>query len=296
MWALANADRSIVGEHYTSIGEFFGIQRQRPFNAAYRELGDSKICGEFDTDEEHVADLRQTHELVLEGTHLFDGRFREAYARLSPALLDLEAREELGRARRAWDVVGTSVSVPRALAGCPRAMGRRVEPRRERTVRICYSLSCAWLTPTAVRVRAGCALLAIVQLLERSGYRVCLSWAITRFGEGATTPSICCEIELKPFGSLVDPYAYGFLVAAESPLFHVGSWWMNRFPDQPCVFEGEGTSVTYDPGRDAAMRAWMRSRGVVWLAVSQIVKDLECDPARMLDFVFAEQRAIERGE
>ena len=55
MWALANADRSIVGEHYTSVGEFFRIQRQRPFNAAYRELGDSEICGEFDTDEEHVA-------------------------------------------------------------------------------------------------------------------------------------------------------------------------------------------------------------------------------------------------
>ena len=133
MWALANADRSIVGEHYTSVGEFFCIQRQRPFNAAYRELGDSKICGEFDTDEEHVADLRQTHELVLRGTHLFDGRFCEAYARLSPALLDLEAREELGRAHRAWDVVGTSASAPRALAGYPRAMGRRVEPRRERT-------------------------------------------------------------------------------------------------------------------------------------------------------------------
>ena len=44
------------------------------------------------------------------------------------------------------------------------------------------------------------------------------------------------------------------------------------------------------------MRAWMRCRGVVWLAVSQIAGELACDPARMLDFVFAEQRAIERGE
>lgn len=289
MWDLDDSDFNVVGEHYVSLSEFFVIQKSRGFNSVYSKTGDSWINELIDADETHQMTLKETQRSVLWGSDLFFERIKEEYERLRPDLERLESREELIGSSNTWDVVGSAPSVPRALSGYPRAMLRRTTPRRERVIDITYSLDCAWYIPTKDRVAAGCMLLALVELFEQHGYRIALTWAVATDADRFDKyPSTCCEIELKGYGTRVDPYACSFPLAAKAPLFHIGCWWARRFPRQPVNYgRGEGYSCTYTSKEK--ITAWMRHRKAVWISMAQTIG---WTPERMFDHIVEELYAI----
>jgi len=78
-----------------------------------------------------------------------------------------------GKAKFKWDVYGSSVSVPRALRGEPKAMRHRnVGIRKGKIINIVYDISVNWRISAEQQLQKGAEVISVINQLEREGYRV----------------------------------------------------------------------------------------------------------------------------
>ena len=281
----------IIGERFRSFFELYRAVERRGYNALYRQMGDGSVLYPVDVSPacRHY-DAQDTKQALLYGSDLYKKQFEGMRLKATKALHD---RYEWHREPTAdTSVHGQSVIVERYMAGHPEAFRRALpRARRKRSVHIFYDAMCPASTPTDKRIQAGCAVLAVVEALEKMGYEVALSYAIAKCsGRPGPDPTLLLEVLLKDYGEPFNEPKMEFPLASKSVLFHMGSWWTHRFAHTPINYgNGEGFAVHRFANRVASMKEYAKRHGGAYVSESIVEIKMKMDPVALLQYVLGEQ-------
>ena len=285
---------NIIGERYESIDEFYRVNEAREFNEHYSDdYGSGKdSMREVRNGKEYSWDETRTD--MLEGSNLFDEEFKEAYERIKSQIPESWAKSD--RSKVSKDVVGQSVCIERALVGHPKTFNRRKQARlKQKTVSFFFSISCPWTTSVDDRLSSGVILMVICEHLERQGYQTRILYC-PDFSSGKEEgrrnpkyPSQVVQFTLKDFKTRFNLKKLQFPLASKSALFHVGCWWVHRFPGTTFDWGyGEGYAVDNDEDRLADAIEYARRQNSIYLSVPMIKNDFDMDLMKVYKHVMSE--------
>lgn len=287
MERINDTELSIVGERYSSFTEFYQVNSRRALNAVYAEKGAGVSDRPFEVDAGVVFGPEDTRQALLQGSPIFEERFKRASAKAERIIK--HKYEWLEKRHVKTDVLGQNVLVERYMSGHPETFARRrVQTLKQRSVHIVYDATCSASTDVERRIEAGCAVLAAAQALERIGYKTAISVAIAKFSGtvGGDDPTLLLEVTIKDFSDSLNARRMQFALAGKSLLFHVGCWWTRRFAQVPCDYgDGEGYPCTYDKARVKALEEYAKKRHGVFLSEDFVDLKLDADAVRVLEQV-----------
>lgn len=285
MQKVKDSKNNIVGEEYGSFAEFFSTNEVRSLNKHYS----SDLCC---TDKRDVKPglmytHQETRDSIMYGSDVFDKEYAEVYASVEKQKRIVMS--DYQRSTIKHDVVGSSVSVGRALAGHPKPMNhRKPVVKKQKTVNIMFSIPCKYSTTTQSRLKCGCVIMAVMEILEKMDYQTALTLAVRMSYGDSDKSSVYCGISMKDYKTRFNVKKMQFPVAAEATLGHLGWWWQHRYPDMPCSFGyGEGVAVDYNNGRFENAKKFAKERGAVLLTIPMIEK-MGHDVKAVLDYVLDE--------
>ncbi|MGI6034064.1 MAG: DUF7192 family protein, partial [Coriobacteriales bacterium] len=287
MERINDTELSIVGERYRSFTEFYQVNSRRVLNEVYSEKGAGVSDKLFEVDTGVVFGPEDTKQALLQGSPIFEERFKRASAKADRIIK--HKYEWLEKRHVKTDVLGQNVLVERYMSGHPETFARRrVQTLKQRSVHIIYDATCSASTDVERRIQAGCAVLAAAQALERIGYKTAISVAIAKFSGnvGGDDPTLLLEVTIKDFSDSLNARRMQFALAGKSLLFHVGCWWTRRFAQVPCDYgEGEGYPVTYEKARVRALEEYAKKHHGVFLSEDLVDLKLDADAVRVLEQV-----------
>ena len=285
MQRINDTANNIKGERFDSFDEMYRICEAREFAAPYKGVGDRSAKDKREIKDGLKYSWEQTKEAIMYGSTVFDPDFKEIKQGIAK-----QVREVLSSYQRSVvkkDVVGSTVSVERALAGHPQPFNRRKPSmKKQKTVHLMFNITCAWSTSTKTRLTAGCILMAITEVLEKMDYQVAITYTPYFSYEDRSKPSMLAEVQIKDYKTRFNQRKIQFPVAAEAVLFQLGCWWMHRCLDTDYDYgSGEGRCVDYDSRKLEQAKQYARDKKAVYLSVPMLDNDFSLNVQKTLDYV-----------
>jgi hypothetical protein len=137
MERINDTELSIVGERYRSFTEFYQVNSRRVLNEVYSEKGAGVSDKLFEVDTGVVFGPEDTKQALLQGSPIFEERFKRASAKADRIIK--HKYEWLEKRHVKTDVLGQNVLVERYMSGHPETFARRrVQTLKQRSVHIIY--------------------------------------------------------------------------------------------------------------------------------------------------------------
>ena len=147
------------------------------------------------------------------------------YEKIKDLVHSYEAKKSVPK----QDVFGAAPNIPRHLMGLPEAMiHREITPKKMRTVHIIYSPQAPWYVSGNVFIKAGTALLAAIELIEKSGIQVKLDCVF--FSGRAGKEVVFGVVNLKDYRNRLDTLKLCFPLAHPSMLRRIGFKFLETVP------------------------------------------------------------------
>lgn len=285
MQRINDTENNIRGERFESFDEMYSVNEAREFATPYRGVGDRDAKDRREIKDGVSYTWEQTKQAIMYGSTEFDEEFREIKKGVAKQVRNVLSNYQRNVTRK--DVVGSTVSVGRALAGHPQPFNRRVPSmKKQKTVHLMFNITCKWSTSTRDRLTAGCILMAITEVLEKMDYQVAITYTPYFSYERSENPSMLAEVQIKDYKTRFNQRKIQFPVAAESVLFQLGCWWMHRCPDTEYDFGyGEGKCVDYDRKRLSQAKKYAQAKKAVYLSTPMIHDDFGMSVQKTLDYV-----------
>lgn len=285
MQRINDTKNNIKGERFSSFDEMYRITENRQFAEAYKRAGDRNVKDSREIKDGVRYTWEQTKNAIMFGSTEFDEEFQNVkndIKKQTTAILSNYKRNVVKK-----DVVGSSVSVGRALAGHPQPFNhRKPSMKKQKTAHLMFNITCAWYTTTKERLTAGCILMAITEILEKMDYQVAITYTPYFSYEDSNKPSMLAEVQIKDYKTRFNQRKIQFPVAAESVLFQLGCWWMHRCPDTDYDYgSGEGRCVDYGTRKLEEAKQYAKDKNAIYLSVPMVKGDFDLNVQKTLDYV-----------
>lgn len=233
-------------ENFSSLNELIRVTKTRPANAVFK---DKKLSSDKD-------DFEFTH------THNFDEAvdlLRNGYEKpLEQIKNGVETQTNAMTAQRTTvrnDVVGYAPCVPNAILGIPQSMiNKEMIAKKAKIVNIIFDTTGAWYTTEEQFIKAGIAVLTIVNSLELNGYRVSLKVVFKNSREH--DESVMGSVTVKDWRQPLDLKKMAFPFCHPSMLRRFGFRWLEtqpRLTERGFTF-GYGESVASSDSYDTIVK------------------------------------------
>lgn len=292
MKRIEDKDLNIKGERFDSFDEMYRICESRDFNKHYQSAGDRSVKDAYDVKSNLKYSWEQTKNDIMYGSTIFDDEFRQIRSQVDKQAQQILSNVERAKTKR--DVVGSTVSVERALVGHPQPFNhRKPVMKKQKTVHLMFNITCSWNTSTKTRLTAGCILMAITEILEKMDYQVAITYTPFFSYQNEKEPSMLAEVQIKDFKTRFNQRKIQFPVASESVLFHLGCWWHHRTPEGTSDYGwGEGKCVDYSSKTLENAKQYARNKKAIYLSVPMLDNDFNLDVQKTLDYVFDELKGM----
>jgi hypothetical protein len=221
-----------VLERFDNIHQLLSTTRTRPVN---KHFVSNRSSMREDYHWYKTNSLPEAEELLLKG---WDEHKDDIMAAIK-ASDKVETATKLDRVNIRNNVVGASPNVPRAILGLPDSMIEyNRTPSKQRTMQIGYGISASASVGADELVACGCAVLALVNHIERMGIRVRLDIFESSVESlaGGGNISMGWRLCLKDYRQPFDLLKMAFPVAHPSMLRRISFAWMETHPQTPPSF------------------------------------------------------------
>lgn len=285
MQRINDTKNNIKGERFDSFAEMYRVTEGRNFAEAYRNAGDRGVKDRREIKDGVRYSWEQTKEAIMYGSTEFDNEFKEVKQSIERQMHNVLSNYKRNIVKK--DVVGSTVSVERALAGHPQPFNhRKPSMKKQKTVHLMFNITCRWNTSTKTRLTAGCILMAITEILEKMDYQVAITYTPYFSYSKTHKPSMLAEVRIKDYKTRFNQRKIQFPVAAEAVLFQLGCWWMHRCPETEYDYGcGEGYSVDYDSEKLRQAKQYAKDKGAIYLSTPMLDDDFNLDVQKTLDYV-----------
>lgn len=207
-----------IHETFDSITKLLETINKRVPNSVFKgkaldsETGSQKFTG--------TKNYKEAEELLING---WDGPVKDIKA--AQKALQVKSNVTTQKARPRSSVVGYAACVPAAILGLPESMiATEKVPNKVKAVTIVYANNANCGVNSDRFVKAGAAVLKLVNDLELKGYRVRLICEV--FSAKASNETIVCRVTVKDWRQPLDLKKIAFPIAHASMLRRLGFRWL----------------------------------------------------------------------
>jgi hypothetical protein len=250
---------SVFFEHFKTLEALCTTIEKRPINNVYKGARlYSQSINKYNIEWTATKSYAHSNELIKNGYH-------EPLKDLKKELTKLNKQNIAHRKQPVLSVTGTSVNVPRAMMGLPRAMYRRENtPQKKKTIHLMYGFSAIGSTGPRELIKGGTMFLSLVNMLEKQNFRVKID--IMRCTTSSNTSAIGYTCTLKEYNQPLNLLKLCYPLVNPSMLRRTSFRWMETLPDLKDRFyrDSYGQTLYIRMGKNSNKeREFLKANGVL---------------------------------